>query len=78
MKGSHMKPKDLAARWDVHESTLGQWRWFGKGPSFLKILSLILYRVKDIEQFEALAIQHMKKGSTDEVFSKIRIENINE
>ena len=78
MKGSHMTPKDLAARWDVQESTLGQWRWFGKGPSYLKICTLVLYRIEDIENFEALAIQHMKNCSSDEVFSKIQFEDVNE
>lgn len=77
MKGSHMTPKDLAARWDVQESTLGQWRWFGKGPSYLKICTLILYRIEDIENFETSAIQHMKHVSSDEVFSKIRLEDMN-
>ena len=62
MKTIHLKSEDLAIRWDVKESTLGQWRWFGKGPPFLKLESLILYRMKDIEEFEDLAIQCLKGG----------------
>ena len=75
MKTMHLKSEDLAVRWDVKESTLGQWRWFGKGPPFLKLESLILYRMKDIEHFEDLAIQHLEDGQNDEVFSQIRLEN---
>jgi hypothetical protein len=48
MKGPHMTPKDLATRWDIQESTLGQRRWFGKGPSYLKTCTLTLYRVEAI------------------------------
>lgn len=73
MKIKHLKAKDLAARWDVKETTLDQWRWFGKGPSFLKLGTLILYRMKEIERFEELALQHLRNGSSDEVFSQIRL-----
>ncbi len=75
MKIRHMKPEDLATRWDVNESTLGQWRWFGKGPSFLKLGALILYRMKDVEKFEDLAMQHLKNNSSEEIFAHIRLES---
>ncbi|MBY0272274.1 MAG: hypothetical protein K2X02_02500 [Alphaproteobacteria bacterium] len=74
MKKLRLKSKDLAARWGVKESTLSQWRWFGKGPSYFNAGTLVLYRNEDIEQFEDLAIQHQEKGATDEVFSQIRIQ----
>ncbi|MDI9635804.1 hypothetical protein QM565_08400 [Geitlerinema splendidum] len=74
MKKLRLKSKDLAARWGVKESTLGQWRWFGKGPPYFNAETLVLYRIEDIEQFEDLAIQHQEKEATDEVFSQIRIQ----
>lgn len=78
MKTFHLTSKELAARWGVRESTLGQWRWFGKGPSFLKLGTLVLYRMKEIERFEDLARQHLKNDSNHEVFSQIRLENTQE
>lgn len=75
MNTIHLTSEELAARWDVKESTVGQWRWFGKGPSYLKLGTLVLYRIKDIEKFEDLAVQHLKEGRNNEVFSRIRIEN---
>lgn len=73
MKKLRLKSKDLAARWGVKESTLSQWRWFGKGPPYFNAGTLVLYRLEDIEQFEALAIRHQEKEATNEVFSKIKI-----
>ena len=74
MKIIRLTSKDLAVRWDVKESTLGQWRWFGKGPPFLKLETLVLYRLEDIEHFEALALQHQERGSNNEIFSKIPLQ----
>ncbi len=75
MKIFHLTSEDLAVRWDIKESTLGQWRWFGKGPPFLKLGTLVLYRMKDIEKFEDLAMQYLKDNQNDEVFSCIRLGN---
>lgn len=75
MKIVHLISKELATRWGVRESTLGQWRWFGKGPPFLKLGTLVLYRMKEIERFEDLARQHQNNDSNHEVFSQIRLEN---
>lgn len=46
--------KLLASRWNVTATTLKQWRWNGKGPQYVKIGRQVLYRLKDIEQFEEL------------------------
>ena len=43
----------LARRWGLSERTLERWRCFGEGPSFLKLGSKVLYRLADIEAFEA-------------------------
>lgn len=75
MKEPCLTSEDLATRWDLKEATIGQWRWFGRGPSFLKIGTLVLYRIEDVEEFEALAAQQMRQGSCDEVFSKIRLKD---
>ena len=45
--------RDLARRWSLSERTLERWRWLGQGPRFLKIGGRVLYRLEDIEAFEA-------------------------
>jgi hypothetical protein len=43
----------LADRWLISPRTLEQWRWQGKGPRYLKIGGRVVYRVTDVEAFEA-------------------------
>ena len=52
---------ELAARWDVSAGSLANWRSEGKGPSFTKIGSRVLYPVQAIERFE-----HAHTRATDE------------
>jgi hypothetical protein len=33
--------------------TLERWRWIGQGPQFLKIGGRVIYRLADIEAYEA-------------------------
>lgn len=46
----------LAARWLISERTLEQWRWQGKGPRYLKIGARVVYRLADIEAYEAARV----------------------
>ena len=45
--------RDLARRWSLSERTLERWRWLGEGPRFLKLGGRVLYRLEDVEAFEA-------------------------
>jgi len=76
MRAIRLIPEELAERWCVLETTLSQWRWFGKGPGFLKMGSRILYRLEDIERFEALNIQTTEIHANDVAFSKIQLEEV--
>jgi hypothetical protein len=49
----HIDQKHLASRWRISTRTLEQWRWQGRGPRYLKIGGRVLYRLSDIEAFEA-------------------------
>ena len=49
----HLNQTGLAERWRVSERTLEQWRWQGKGPHYLKIGGRVVYRLEDVEAFEA-------------------------
>ncbi|HEY8613245.1 MAG TPA: helix-turn-helix domain-containing protein [Roseomonas sp.] len=49
----HLHQLELALRWNVSPRTLERWRWLGQGPKFLKLGGRVVYRIDDIEAFEA-------------------------
>ncbi|RYG87466.1 MAG: DNA-binding protein [Alphaproteobacteria bacterium] len=50
---THLHQTDLARRWKMSPRTLERWRWLGQGPVFLKLNGKIVYRLEDVEAFEA-------------------------
>ncbi len=50
---THLHQVELARRWKLSPRTLERWRWLGQGPRYLKIGGRVVYRVEDIETFEA-------------------------
>lgn len=48
-----LNQKLLARRWGLSPRTIERWRWQARGPRYLKIVGRILYRIEDIEAFEA-------------------------
>lgn len=71
MKQTHLSSTDLATRWNIKESTLEQWRWFGRGPSFLKIGGSIRYRIKDVERFEHLQMHCLADHVSHSSYSQL-------
>jgi hypothetical protein len=67
----NLRQKQLANRWLISPRTLEQWRWQGKGPKYLKIGATVVYRLEDIEAFEA---ENLHLNTTASV-STIRFEN---
>lgn len=61
----HLKPGQLARRWNVSGRTLGRWRQSGLGPPYLKLVGRIVYRFADIEEYET---RHsvLKLGAEDD------------
>lgn len=49
----HLHQTDLARRWRISPRTLERWRWLGRGPRYLKLGGRVVYRVEDVEAFEA-------------------------
>ncbi|MEI6415919.1 MAG: helix-turn-helix domain-containing protein [Pseudomonadota bacterium] len=49
----HLNQTQLAVRWTISPRTLERWRWLGQGPRFLKIGGRVIYRLEDIQAFEA-------------------------
>jgi hypothetical protein len=44
---------ELSRRWRISPRTLERWRWLGQGPRHVKVGARVLYRLEDIEAFEA-------------------------
>ena len=54
---SHLNQLHLARRWTVSPRTLERWRWLGQGPSYLKVGGRVVYRLEDVEAFEAGSVR---------------------
>jgi predicted DNA-binding transcriptional regulator AlpA len=53
---SHLSTRELSERWNISRRTLDRWRWAGEGPPFLKLGGRVVYRLADIEVFEAASL----------------------
>lgn len=49
----HLHQNEVAHRWGISPRTLERWRWLGQGPIYLKLGGTVVYRLEDIEAFEA-------------------------
>ncbi len=49
----HLNQINLADRWNISHRTLERWRWTGEGPRFVKLGGRVVYRLEDVEAFEA-------------------------
>jgi hypothetical protein len=49
----HLSEKLLARRWGLSHRTLERWRHDHHGPAYLKVGGRIIYRLADIEAYEA-------------------------
>jgi predicted site-specific integrase-resolvase len=49
----HLNQRELAERWNISARSLERWRWIGEGPRFLKLGGRVVYRLEDIERYEA-------------------------
>jgi hypothetical protein len=49
----HFNQVQLSRRWSISPRTLERWRWLQSGPRYLKIGGRVVYRLEDVESFEA-------------------------
>ena len=49
----HLDQNELAKRWNHSPRTLERWRSLRQGPRYIKIGGHVLYRLEDIEAYEA-------------------------
>jgi hypothetical protein len=57
MSVKHLTQLDLARRWSISPRSLERYRWTGVGSAYVKLRGRILYRLTDIETFEAERLQ---------------------
>jgi hypothetical protein len=58
----HLNQVDLARRWSISPRTLERWRWLGQGPNYLKVGGRVVYRLDDIDAYEA---KHLHTGTSN-------------
>jgi len=56
---SHLNQSQLARRWCLSPRTLERWRWLKQGPDYVKVGGRVLYRLDDVESFEAANLRHL-------------------
>jgi len=56
----HLNQIELSRRWSLSPRTLERWRWLREGPVYLKIGGRVLYRLEDIEAYEAEQIRRSR------------------
>jgi hypothetical protein len=49
----HITQEDVALRWNISSRTLERWRHECRGPAYLKMGGRVVYRLCDIEAYEA-------------------------
>lgn len=59
MTTQHLNQVELSRRWKLSPRTLERWRWLKQGPDYLKVGGRIVYRLEDIEAYEAAQHRHL-------------------
>ena len=62
LRSLHLNQKELARRWRMSPRTLERWRWLREGPSYLKIGGKIIYKLTEVEAFEAARVHAPSSG----------------
>ncbi|MGB6325420.1 MAG: helix-turn-helix domain-containing protein [Methylocella sp.] len=57
MSITHLNQVELSRRWSISPRTLERWRWLGEGPQYLKIGGRVVYRLDDVEEYEAQRVR---------------------
>ena len=69
MTAPHLSQRELARRLKLSPRTLEGWRWRGIGPRFVKAGGRVLYRLEEVEAFEAEQLRqrtprHRRSGTS--------------
>ena len=69
---NHLDQQALALRWGMSPRTLEDWRWRKKGPRYLKIGGRVMYRLEDIEAYEAERLRERSTSPANAAFGVTR------
>jgi hypothetical protein len=58
----HLNQELLARRWSVSPRTLERWRWLKQGPAYIKVGGRVVYRIEDVETYEAAQRRNIAQG----------------
>ena len=61
----HLNQRELAKRWGISPRSLERWRSIGFGPAFLKLGGRAVYRLADVEAFEAAQLRGCSDGGIE-------------
>ena len=64
MSTKHLNQVELSRRWSISPRTLERWRWLGQGPRYLKIGGRVVYRLEDVEAYEAERMRESTAADT--------------
>ena len=73
MAVQHFNQVELSRRWRMSPRTLERWRYRGTGPQFLKVGGRVVYRLEDIETFEAERLRATISGKPDRRAAPLRL-----
>jgi hypothetical protein len=62
MVAEHINQVELSRRWRLSPRTLERWRYRGTGPQYLKVGGRVVYRLDDIEAFEAGQVRETRNA----------------
>jgi len=73
MAVQHINQVELSRRWRLSPRTLERWRYRGTGPRYLKVGGRVVYRLDDIEAFEARRIHENAANTVAETATPLRL-----
>lgn len=73
MAVQHINQVELSRRWRLSPRTLERWRYRGTGPQYLKVGGRVVYRLDDIEAFEARRIHETAATAVAEATTPLRL-----
>ena len=73
MATRHLSQIELAARWNISHRTLERWRWTGEGPQYVKLGGRVVYRLEDVEAYEAEQIQATRGPKASQAAAPLRL-----
>jgi hypothetical protein len=72
----HINQVELSRRWRLSPRTLERWRYQGTGPQFLKVGGRVVYRLADIEAFEAEQVRASGAGQASQPTAPLRLVRV--